>query len=136
MKKHTVKLGFIAAALMNLGGVLIFSRFFSNSIINQADPVVMSNFGLLMICVWGLVFLAAAFIESNVKWLAAAFTVEKLIYVVSWCRWLFNNDLTSVYEKDLFAGIFYSIYGVNDLIFMIFFAMIFFSQREANHTKN
>lgn len=136
MKKHTVKLGFIAAALMNLGGVLIFSRFFSNSIINQADPVVMSNFGLLMICVWGLVFLAAAFIESNVKWLAAAFTVEKLVYVVSWCRWLLNNDLTSVYEKDLFAGIFYSIYGVNDLIFMIFFAMIFFSQREATHTKN
>ncbi|MCL1144686.1 hypothetical protein L2747_01500 [Shewanella marinintestina] len=136
MKKHTVKLGFIAAALMNLGGVLIFSRFFSNSIINQADPVVMSNFGLLMICIWGLVFLAAAFIESNVKWLAAAFTVEKLVYVVSWCRWLLNNDLTSVYEKDLFAGIFYSIYGVNDLIFMIFFAMIFFSQREATHTKN
>ena len=96
----------------------------------------MSNFGLLMICVWGLVFLAAAFIESNVKWLAAAFTVEKLVYVVSWCRWLLNNDLTSVYEKDLFAGIFYSIYGVNDLIFMIFFAMIFFSQREATHTKN
>jgi len=38
--------GFIAAALMNIGGVLLFSRAFTNNAINQADPVVMSDFGL------------------------------------------------------------------------------------------
>ena len=130
MHKKTIKQGFIAAALMNLGGVLIFSRFFTNSVINEADPVVMSNFGLLMICVWGLVFLATAFIDSNIKWLAAAFTLEKLIYVVSWCTWFINNDLAAVYAKDLFAGIFYTIYGANDLLFMLFFAMVFISQKK------
>lgn len=39
-----IKLGFIAAAMMNIGGVLVFSRVFTNSVINEFDPVVMSNF--------------------------------------------------------------------------------------------
>jgi hypothetical protein len=47
-----VRNGLIAAALMNIGGVLVFSRVFNNAAINNADPVVMSNFGLLMIVVW------------------------------------------------------------------------------------
>lgn len=72
MNPAVVKGGFIAAALMNLGGVLILSRFFTNTAINETDPVVMSNFGLLMIVVWGLAFLGAAMVEGNVKWLAGA----------------------------------------------------------------
>ena len=51
MNANLVRNGFIAAALMNIGGVLLFSRAFTNDAINQADPVVMSNFGLLMIVV-------------------------------------------------------------------------------------
>ena len=59
MNKNLLKNGFIAAGLMNIGGVLLFSRGFTNSAINNADPVVMSNFGLLMIAVWGLAYLGA-----------------------------------------------------------------------------
>ena len=44
MNPNLVKNGFIAAAFMNIGGVLLFSRAFTNDAINQADPVVMSNF--------------------------------------------------------------------------------------------
>lgn len=128
MNKTVVKLGFIAAAAMNIGGVLIFSRAFTNSAINDADPVVMSNFGLLMIVVWGLAYLGAAFIKSNVRWLAGAFAVEKLVYVVAWLAWIFQNSLQDVYDADMFAGVFYSIYGLNDFIFMLFFAWIFKSQ--------
>jgi hypothetical protein len=51
MNPNLVKNGFIAAAFINIGGVLLFSRAFTNDAINQADPVVMSNFGLLMIVV-------------------------------------------------------------------------------------
>ena len=79
-----MKNGFIAAGLMNIGGVLTFSRAFTNSAINTADPVVMSNFGLLMIVVWGLAYLGAATITGNIKWLAGAFALEKLVYVVVW----------------------------------------------------
>ena len=124
-KNKLIKFGFIMAAAMNIGGVLLFSRLFTNSIINELDPVVMSNFGLLMIVIWGLAYLASAFITSNIKWLAGAFVIEKLVYVVAWSLWLANNNLDDVYVKDLFAGIFYSIYGINDFVFMVFFAWVF-----------
>ncbi|GMQ48536.1 hypothetical protein [Vibrio sp. 10N] len=125
MKYDTVKLGFIAAAAMNIGGVLVFSRGFNNPVINEFDPVVMSNFGLLMIVVWGLAYLGAASISSGVKWLAGAFAIEKLVYVCVWLQWFLGNSLSAVYEQDLFAGIFYSIYGLNDFVFMLFFAWVF-----------
>ena len=84
MNRNLIKNGLIAAGLMNIGGVLVFSRGFTNAAINSADPVVMSNFGLLMIVVWGLAYLGAAAISSSIKWLAAAFALEKLVYVVMW----------------------------------------------------
>lgn len=122
-----VRNGCIAAALANIGGVLVFSRAFTNTAINEADPVVMSNFGLLIIIVWGLAYLGAAAVQGNIRWLAAAFTVEKLVYVASWLLWLSSHSLEAVYSQDLFAGIFFSIYGVNDFVFMVFFAWVFFS---------
>ena len=82
MNRNLVKNGLIAAGLMNIVGVLVFSRAFTNLAINNADPVVMSNFGLLMIAVWGLAYLGAATISSNIKWLVGAFALEKLVYVV------------------------------------------------------
>ncbi|WP_211293270.1 hypothetical protein [Brunnivagina elsteri] len=127
-----VKNGLIAAAFMNIGGVLVFSRVFTNVAINNADPIVMSNFGLLMIVVWGLTYLGTAFIQSNIKWLIGAFAIEKLVYVVAWVRWISENSLAPLYSQDVFAGAFYSIYGLNDLVFMLFFAWVFLSQ----HTES
>lgn len=129
MNKKLMKNGFIAAGLMNIGGVLIFSRAFTNTAINNADPVVMSNFGLLMIVVWGLAYLGAAAINSNIKWLAGAFASEKLVYVVVWVMWLSNNSLAQLYTKDFFAGVFFSIYGLNDFVFMLFFAWVALARR-------
>lgn len=127
MNRSLINKGLIAAAVMNISGVLIFSRGFTDSTINTADPLLMSNFGLLMIVVWGLAYLSASTIKSNIKWLAGVFALEKLIYFVFWVLWLLGNDLSEVYSKDVFAGIFYSIYGVNDLMFMVFFVAIFLS---------
>lgn len=50
IKDSTITKGYIVAGLMNMS-VLIFSRFFNNPTIAEYDPVVMSNFGLLMIVV-------------------------------------------------------------------------------------
>ena len=129
MKNLMVKRGLIAAAVANISGALIFSRGFTNTAINQADPVVMSNFGLLMIMVWGFAYLSAASIRSNIQWLAAAFALEKLVYVVVWVKWLSENSLTQLYAKDAFAGAFFSIYGLNDFVFMLFFVWVFFTER-------
>ncbi len=129
MNRKLVKNGLVAAALMNISGVLVFSRAFTNSAINNADPVVMSNFGLLMIVVWGLAYLGAATINSDIKWLVGAFAVEKLVYVVVWIMWHSENSLSQLYSTDVLAGVFYCIYGVNDFVFMLFFAWVFSSRR-------
>ena len=132
MNERLTNIGLIAAGVMNIGGVLLFSRGFTNTAINQADPVVMSNFGLLMIVVWGLAYLGAATVTSGIRWIAGAFALEKLVYVVVWSRWLSANSFEELYAKDLFAGVFFSIYGVNDFVFMLFFAWLFFKTREAS----
>lgn len=127
MNRNIVKIGLVAAGMMNIGGVFVFSRAFSNVAINNADPVVMSNFGLLMIVVWGLAYLGAVTINSGIKWLAGAFALEKLVYFVVWIKWLAENSLFKLYAEDAFAGIFFSIYGLNDFVFMLFFAWVFFA---------
>ena len=130
-----IKSGFIAAGAVNIVAVLIFSKGFTNSVINDFDPVVMSNFGLLMIMVWGLVFLGAAQITQGLKWIAGAFVIEKLVYVVSWLLWIKDHSLGSVYEQDLLAGIFYSIYGLNDFLFMLFFGWVFLTQSRTTEAE-
>lgn len=129
MSKKLIRHGLIAAGLMNVGGVLMFSRAFTNVAINEADPVVMSNFGLMMIIVWGLAYIGAATIVSSIQWLAGVFALEKLVYGVVWLNWLSENSLAQLYAKDLFAGVFFSIYGANDLMFMLFFLWVFAAAR-------
>ncbi len=84
-----------------------------------------------MIMVWGLAYLGAAVVVSSIKWLVAVFALEKLVYVIVWFKWLSANSLAQLYSQDLFAGIFFSIYGANDLIFMLFFAWVSFQQHRS-----
>nr|WP_238566060.1 hypothetical protein [Nonlabens ulvanivorans] len=85
----------------------------------------MSYFGLLMIMVWGLAFIAVAKVFEKVKWLVAVFALEKLCYVIAYGYWFSNNSVQEVYDKDMMAGVFYSIYGLNDFFFMLFFGYVF-----------
>jgi hypothetical protein len=124
-----LKYGFIGAGLSNIVGVLLFSKFFSNEAMNAANPVVMSNFGLLMIVVWGFAYIAVANSYEATPWLSAVFTIEKLIYTLTWIFWFQQNDLTLLYTKDLFAGIFYTLYGLNDFLSMLIFCFAFWITR-------
>lgn len=126
LKAQIISKGFIAAAAMNISSVLIFSRFFTNSVITESEPVIMSNFGLLMIVIWGLAYLSVSEDYNKVKWIVGVFAIEKFIYGFVWTKWLLNNDISLVYAKDTMAGIFYTIYGINDWIFFFFFAYVFF----------
>ena len=80
----------------------------------------MSNFGLVMIILWGLAYISVAKKYTEVKWLIAVFAIEKLVYVYKYIQWQLNNDLSQVYDEDLMAGLFYSIYGLNDAAFWSF----------------
>lgn len=134
-KNNRIRKVLIAAALMNIGGVLIFSHAFTNDAINEADPVVMSNFGLIMIVVWGVTYAGAAAIRGNISLLLAAFSFEKLIYGITWIKWISDNSLSALYQRDLSAGLFYTIYGLNDLLFMSLFFCACLSQRR-NYLEN
>lgn len=123
MNKNITK-GFILAGLMN-STVLIFSRAFTNSVIPTFDQTVMSNFGLLMIFIWGLAYISVAKNYNQVQWLVAVFAIEKLIYGIIWIKWHINNSIEDVFNQDMMAGIFYSIYGINDWVFSFFFLWVF-----------
>lgn len=116
--------GFILAGLMNMTA-LLSSKFFTNEAIPAFDPVVMSYFGILMIVVWGLAYISVAKNFHQVKWLVAVFAIEKFIYGFVWTKWHLNNEVSEVFARDTIAGIFYSIYGINDWLFFIFFSLVF-----------
>ncbi len=127
----TISKGFIIAGVMNLS-VLIFSRFFTNDTIPEFDREVMSNFGLVMIVLWGLAYISIAKIYQKLKWLVAIFAIEKLAYGIIWILWIFNNNLSDVYDKDIMAGVFYAIYGINDWLFFLFFMFVFITLSKHN----
>lgn len=122
---NIIKKGFILSGLSNIVAVLILSRFFTNEFIPKYDNVVMSNFGLLMIVVWGFAYISVAKNYTKVKWLVAVFAVEKLIYGIIWINWRLQNDVSAIFNEDIMAGIFYAIYGINDILFFIFFTYVF-----------
>lgn len=120
----TITKGFIISGLMN-ATVLISSRLFTNSTIPEFDHNVLSNFGLLMIVIWGIAYIAVAKNFYQVKWLVGVFAIEKFIYGFVWINWLLKNNISDVFEKDKMAGMFYASYGVNDWIFFAFFLYVF-----------
>ena len=123
-KPQTITKAFIIAGLMNLT-VLIWSRFFTNKTIAEFDPVVLSNFGLLMIVIWGIAYISVAKKFYEVKWLVGVFAIEKFIYGCAWTNWMLHNNVSDVFKKDTMAGIFYAIYGINDWLFFVFFTFVF-----------
>ncbi len=125
IKNHLITKGFVLAGLMNISGVFIFSRFFSNPVISEFDNQAMSKFGLLMILIWGLAYISVSKNYHHLKWLIGVFVIEKFIYAAHWTNWILKNHLKDVFDKDLMAGIFYAIYGINDWAFFLFFLFVF-----------
>lgn len=120
--------GFIAAGLTNILGVLGSSRLLTNEAIPQLDPVVMSTFGMVMILIWGLAYIAVAKNYAQVPYLIAVFCIEKAIYSAVWIQWQLSHNLADAYALDFQAGLFYSIYGVNDILFMFFFGWVYLTR--------
>lgn len=121
-----VSLGFQAAGLMNLVGALLFSWGFTNAALTVRSPVVFSRFGLVCIILWGLAYLAVARSYHHVPLLVAVFAVEKFVYTGTWLSWMyrFGSELPQLFSESPLAAVFYAIYGPNDLLFGIFFAIV------------
>jgi hypothetical protein len=119
-------LGFQLAAFVNIVGVLVFSKGFSNATLVSRSPIVFSRFGLLSIVLWGLAYLAVAQDHERVPRLVAVFAIEKLVYVGTWVAWIarFRGELPRLVSESPLTGTFYAIYGPTDLVFAVFFAAV------------
>ena len=120
--------GFVAAGLANILGVLVFSRGFSNPLLNSLFPGLFGNWGLVCIMLWGLAYLSVARSYSKVPQLVAVFALEKAVYVVSWVWWMIHEGsrLPLIWQQDPQTALFYCSYGALDLAFGLFFLRMSF----------
>ena len=131
MTDNLIKKGFWLAGLSNIFGVLICSKALTNDVMMDAQPAVMGYFGLIAIILWGLAYISVSKTYDQVKWLVGVFVLEKLAYVAAWLSFITSQSLDSVYQQDFLAGVFYTIYGANDFVFMLFFAFVFLKGSQA-----
>ena len=130
MTEKMIHKGFVMAGLSNILGVIICSKAFTNDVMLTTQPDVMSTFGLISIVLWGFAYISVSKSYVQARWLVGVFAVEKLAYVIAWLSFITSRSLSSVYELDFFAGVFYTIYGANDFIFMLLFGFVFLKRSQ------
>ena len=131
-----IRNGFIIAGLNNILGVIICSKAFTNDVMLATQPDVMGYFGLISIILWGLAYISVCKNYNQVRWLVGVFAIEKLVYVIAWLAFITSHSLGPIYEQDVLAGLFYTIYGASDFIFMLFFCFIFLNRSQAPSKTN
>jgi hypothetical protein len=118
-----IRNGYLVAGLVNLGGVLFFSKGFTNADLAPLYPEVFSNFGLVLILLWGLAYLSVHRRWKENVHLALVFALEKLCYIIVWVYWMsrHGSELPEILGRSPLSGIFLIVYGPNDFIFMLIF---------------
>jgi hypothetical protein len=124
--EHIIALVFLLAGAWNVLGILTFSRFFTNRMLATVDPAVFSWLGQFAIVLWGLAYWSVAKSYQHVPWLLVVFFLEKMVYGVTWLRWLITKGKTlrKIASESFFTATFFSIYGAGDLLFGLFFGWL------------
>ncbi|QIZ75969.1 hypothetical protein [Ferrimonas lipolytica] len=127
MHLKAIRLGFYAAGIINIGGILLFSKALTNEVLMQSDPQTFSLLGCLTIMLWGAAYLVTAKAVTQAPLIALVFALEKMAYTVVWVTWVwrYGDTLPILYDQDTMAGLFYMIYGINDALFAVFFVLTF-----------
>ena len=136
-KKKWIQYGFIIAGLVNVLGIPAFSKLFTNDYLMQVDPKTFSEVNLFTIILWGLAYISVARHYEKIPAISAVFAIEKFFYTGVWIYWLWNNagDLPDIYNKDWITGFFYSVYGLNDFLFGVFFLYAFSLMRKSTDSE-
>ena len=118
--------GFLLAGAWNVGGMLLFSRFFTNRLLTSIDPGVFSWLGEVAIVLWGFAYWSVAHSYQYVPWLLVVFFIEKMIYGGRWLAWLIahGKTLPRIASESFLTAVFYAIYGAGDLIFGFLFGWV------------
>lgn len=113
---------YILAGLYNFS-IIIFSKGFSNELLDKYDREHFNLHGVISILLWGLAYISVYNRYKQVSGLNFVFAIEKFYYVYIWINWMKLNhmNLSTMINEDLLTGLFFSIYGVGDLLFGLFF---------------
>ena len=123
LSDRAITRGFVLAGAVNVFGMLVVSKLFTNSLLNSTDPAVFSWLGQVAIVLWGLAYWAVAQAFRHVPYLVIVFFIEKMVYTVCWLIWFLQkgHSLTSIASESLMTAIFFAMYGAGDLAFGLFF---------------
>ena len=121
-----IRYGFLLAGAYNVGGIMLFSQFFTNPLISSLYPQVFSLVGMLGIMLWGLAYMAVSGCYARVPALVAVFALEKFLYVATWVYWLWarGSELSEIAAESPMTALFYAVYGLGDLISAVFFILV------------
>lgn len=118
-----VRLGFVLAAVYN-SGILIFSKGLGDDL-GAVDPL-FSPAGCVAVLLWGAAYLALGWRYDVAPALSLVFCVEKAFYGIRWLDWMSDHgaELGAMRAVDPLTASFFAMYGVGDLVFMVFFGWV------------
>ena len=118
-----IPLGFIIAALYNLG-IILFSRGFTE-VLGAVDPLFGSE-GSVGILLWGMAYFSLRNTYAQAPQVAFVFCLEKVYYAAHWALWIsaHSSELASMADGDPLTALFFTIYGAGDALFAIFFGWV------------
>jgi len=126
MTKNMITKVFRAAGIFNIGGMLLFSLFFTNPYPEKYYPLVFSKFGMVAIILWGMAYISVSSVYMHTRGLMFVFTIEKLVYVITWIIFLAENGnlISGIISESFITGSVLSSYGIGDFAFGCFFAWV------------
>jgi hypothetical protein len=126
MTKNTITKIFWAAGIFNIGGMLLFSLFFTNPYPEKYYPLVFSKFGMIAIILWGMAYISVSSAYMHARWLMLVFAIEKLVYVITWTVFLADKGhmIPEIINESFITGSVLSSYGAGDFAFGCFFAWV------------
>ncbi len=120
---------YIFAGLYNFS-LLLFNRFFTYDI-SKYDNL-FSTSGIIVILALGLIYMSVYNTYEKIRLTNFAFFLAKLAYFIHWLRWFSLEKINAIYSEDFISGVLFSIYGIGDLMFGLFFLYIGINTSEKN----
>ena len=126
LSDRAITRGFVLAGAVNIFGMLVVSKLFTNSLLSTTDPAVFSWLGQVAIVLWGSAYWAVAQQYRHVPYLVLVFFIEKMVYTATWLLWLLQkgHSLTSIASESPMTAIFFGVYGAGDFAFALFFGWV------------
>lgn len=115
------------AGLVNIAAVLVATRALTDDLLSALYPQIFSRAGLIGIILWGLAYFACARNIAAVPKLLLVFALEKLFYFGTWVAWMLSgsHQLSTLLNSEQLPALFMAVYGPNDLLFAVVFALMY-----------